>query len=126
VFPGTPATAEVLIEVLATLSRDDTLFHCAHANTIVSGHASLAAKERQQILLTTLCTHEEIDRINTFGVWRAHRLFSAAPAIDFTDHSADPIATGQLVRAIISFLAASARASRYSAKSARWTPLALF
>jgi hypothetical protein len=26
VFPGTPATAEVLIEVLATPSRDDTLF----------------------------------------------------------------------------------------------------
>jgi len=75
VFPGTPATAEVLIEVLATLSRDDTLFHCAHANTIVSGHASLAAKEPQQILLTTLCTHDEIYRINTFGVWRAHRLF---------------------------------------------------
>lgn len=32
----------------------------------------------------------------------------------------------QRARAIISFLAASARASRYSAKSARWTPLALF
>jgi hypothetical protein len=27
IFPGTPETAEALIEVLATLSRDDTLFH---------------------------------------------------------------------------------------------------
>ena len=58
----------------------------------------------------------------------AHRLFSAAVAIDFLDDGTDPIITllGQLVRAIISFLAASARASRYSAKSARWIPLALF
>jgi hypothetical protein len=58
----------------------------------------------------------------------AHRLFSAAVAIDFLDDGTDPTTTllGQLVRAIISFLAASARASRYSAESARWTPLALF
>jgi hypothetical protein len=68
VFPSTPATAEVLIDVLATLSRDDTLFHCARANTIISGHSGLDVKERRQGLLTTFCTHEEIERINTFGV----------------------------------------------------------
>jgi hypothetical protein len=66
VFPGTPSTAEALVEVLSTLSRGDTFFHCARANTIVSGHAGLDTKERQQILLNNLCTREEIDRINAF------------------------------------------------------------
>jgi hypothetical protein len=47
----TPSTAEALIEVLATLSRDDTLFHCARTHKIVSGHASLDGKQRQEILL---------------------------------------------------------------------------
>jgi hypothetical protein len=53
-FQGTPSTAEALIEVLAKLRRDDTLFHCARTNTIVSGHASLDGKQQQEILLKTL------------------------------------------------------------------------
>lgn len=80
VFPGTPATTEALIEVLGTLSRDDTLFHCARTNTIVSGHTGLDVKERQQILLKTLCTREEIARINAFT--REHP-GSGAPAVFF-------------------------------------------
>jgi hypothetical protein len=32
----------------------------------VSGHAGLDTKDRQQILLNTLCTREEIARINPF------------------------------------------------------------
>jgi hypothetical protein len=53
-FQGTPSTAEALIEVLAKLSRDDTLFRCARTNTIVSEHASLDGKQQQEILLKTL------------------------------------------------------------------------
>ena len=37
VFPGTAGTQRELVQILATLSRDDTLFQCARINTIVSG-----------------------------------------------------------------------------------------
>jgi len=74
VFPSTPGDGGGAHR-LATLSHDDTLFHCARANMIISGHSGLDVKKRKQVLLTMLCTHEEIDRINTFGVWRAPSFF---------------------------------------------------
>ena len=69
VFPSTPGDGGGAHR-LATLSRDDTLFHCARANTIISRHSGLDVKKRKQVH-----THEEIDRINTFGVWRPPSFF---------------------------------------------------
>jgi hypothetical protein len=37
VFPGLKGTHRELMQLLSTLSRDDTLFQCARINTIVSG-----------------------------------------------------------------------------------------
>ena len=72
VFPGTRTTPESLHEVLATLSRDDTLFYCARINIQVSGHSlTLHPMERQQRALKLLHTPDEIiDRLNQFA--RAH------------------------------------------------------
>jgi hypothetical protein len=56
--------------VLATLSRDDTLFNCARANTIIS-RALGPRREGAKAGFAHHALHaEEIDRINTFGVWR--------------------------------------------------------
>ena len=70
VFPGTEATEQALIEVISALSRDDTLFFCARTNTLISGPGDFDVKGRQQRALNTLCTREQIDRINVFA--RAH------------------------------------------------------
>jgi len=69
VFPGTPTTAESLHDVIATLSRDDTLFYCARVNIQVSGHSLvLRPMERQQRALGVLRTPDEIvGRLNLFA-----------------------------------------------------------
>jgi hypothetical protein len=72
VFPGTPTTPESLHKVIATLSRDDTLFYCARINIQVSGHSlSLGQMARQQRALEVLHAPREIvERLNQFA--RAH------------------------------------------------------
>jgi hypothetical protein len=80
VFPGTEANERTLIEVLATLSRDDTLFHAARINTLISGHGDFDVKPRQQQALSLFCTSEQIDRINDFA--RRHKT-SGPPAVFF-------------------------------------------
>src|SRR6266702_6724666 len=60
IYPELEATEETLIALLASLSRDDTLFHCARTNTIVSGPGNFDPKARQQQAVTKLCTSEEI------------------------------------------------------------------
>lgn len=67
IFRGTAHDEETLLGVLATLSRDDTLIHCARLNTLVSGPGGYDFKGRQQRALQVLCTNEQIDRINAFA-----------------------------------------------------------
>jgi len=67
VFPGTKGTPRELVQLLATLSRDDTLFQCARTNTIVSGFGDFESVPRQQQALDMLCNQDQIDRINDFA-----------------------------------------------------------
>src|SRR5258708_12582378 len=69
VFPGTPTTQEARHEVLATLSRDDTLFYGARINVQVSGQSlTLHPMDRQRGALEVLhVPNEIIDRLNQFA-----------------------------------------------------------
>jgi hypothetical protein len=67
VFPGTTGTQRELVAVLATLSRDDTLFQCARVNTIVSGFGDFENVPRQQQAADMLCNREQVGRINGFA-----------------------------------------------------------
>ncbi len=67
VFPDTKGTLRELVQVLATLSRDDALFQCARTNTIVSGFGDFEDVPRQQQPLDMLCNQEQIDRSNDFA-----------------------------------------------------------
>ena len=66
VFPGTKGTENELIDLLASLSRDDALFHAARLNTLVTGPGDFDVKGRQQSALNILCTNQQIDQINAF------------------------------------------------------------
>lgn len=66
-FPGTTASGAALRETLAYLSRDETLFVCAHANIIVTRTGADDIKKRQETLLKWLLRPEDINRINTFA-----------------------------------------------------------
>jgi hypothetical protein len=70
-FPGTAANESALLDTLANLSRDDTLFECARANIVVTGAGGDDQQGRQQRLLYRLLTSGEIDQINAFA--RAHQ-----------------------------------------------------
>lgn len=72
VFPGVTGTEQELIEVLGTLSRDDTLFHTARLNTLISGSGDYDLKGRQQAALNWLCKSAQIDRINAFIISRGN------------------------------------------------------
>ena len=80
VFPGTKGTKRELVQLLATLSRDDTLFQCARTNTIVSGFGDFENVPRQQQALDMLCNQEQIDRINDFA---SRHKATGAPLIFF-------------------------------------------
>jgi len=80
VFPGVTASESALIDLLATLSRDDTLFQCARLNTIISGPGDSDIKPRQEQALSQICSQEHIDRINDFA-WR-HKM-SGPPVVFF-------------------------------------------
>jgi hypothetical protein len=67
VFPGIELTEKALLELLTKLSRNDTLFHYARANTVVTGFGTFDSKERQEILIGALYTRNAIDRINAFA-----------------------------------------------------------
>lgn len=67
VFPGLDADERSLIAVLATLSRDDTLFHCARLNIIVSGPGDFEVKPRQEQAIRFACNPDQIAHINTFA-----------------------------------------------------------
>ena len=67
VFPGTTGTQRELVAVLATLSRDDTLFQCARGNTIVSGFGDFENVPRQQQAADMLCNREQVGRMNGFA-----------------------------------------------------------
>lgn len=70
VFPGIVANERALIEVLNTLSRDDTLFQCARLNIIASGSGDYDMKPRQEHAISQFCTSEQIARINAFALRR--------------------------------------------------------
>lgn len=73
VFPGTEPNERTLVQVLVTLSRDDTLFQCARINTLISGFGDFDTKPRQQQALNLHCTQEQIERINDFA--KRHKAF---------------------------------------------------
>ncbi len=79
VFPGTAGTQRELVQILATLSRDDTLFQCARINTIVSGFGNSENVPRQQQATSMLCNREQIGRINSF----ASRYKASGPPLVF-------------------------------------------
>jgi hypothetical protein len=79
VYPGLESSEQALLQLLAKLSRNDTLFQCARTNTIVTGFGGFDIKERQEIALRILCTPEEVGRINAFA--REHP--GAGPPIVF-------------------------------------------
>jgi hypothetical protein len=79
VFPGTKADEHTLIALLECLSRDDTLFHAASVNTLITGPGDYDVKGRQQAALATYCTPEQIERINNFA--RRHQ--SSGPPVIF-------------------------------------------
>ncbi|WP_029083767.1 hypothetical protein [Bradyrhizobium sp. th.b2] len=68
VFPGVKASEQALVEVLSVLSRDDTLFMCARLNIIVSGSGDFEVKSRQQQAIDSICSSEQIARINAFSL----------------------------------------------------------
>jgi hypothetical protein len=67
VFPGVEGSERSLVEVLSTLSRDDTLFQCARLNIIVSGPGDVEMKSRQEQAIRSVCTAEQLARINAFA-----------------------------------------------------------
>lgn len=71
-FPNVKGTEQELIEVLATLSRDDTLFHAARLNTLISGSGDYDLKGRQQAALDWLCNLAQVGRINAFITGRGN------------------------------------------------------
>ena len=66
VFSGVKGTEQELLGCLAELSRDDTLFHAARLNTLISGPEDFDVRGRQQRALSWVCTPEQIGRINAF------------------------------------------------------------
>jgi DNA-binding Xre family transcriptional regulator len=80
VYPGVESTEQTLLDLLATLSRDETLLVCGRVNTIVTGPGDFDYKGRQQQALNLLCSREEIDRINVFA--KAHNT-AGPPAVFF-------------------------------------------
>lgn len=79
VFPGMKGTQRELMQLLAMLSRDDTLFQCARINTIVSGFGDFDNVPRQQQALNMVCGPAQIARINDF----ANRHKSSGPPLVF-------------------------------------------
>ena len=79
VFPDMKGTQRELMQLLAMLSRDDTLFQCARINTIVSGFGDFDNVPRQQQALNMLCGPMQIARINDF----ANRHKSSGPPLVF-------------------------------------------
>ncbi len=77
-FPGTTASGAELLDTLANLSRDDTLFECARVNIIVTGAGADDPLGRQQKLLNRLLKTQDIDQINAFA-----RAYGARPPIVF-------------------------------------------
>jgi tetratricopeptide (TPR) repeat protein len=55
VFPGTKTDERAVIELLGTLSRDDTMFHAARLNIIISGPGDFDMRPRQEQALQMLC-----------------------------------------------------------------------
>ncbi len=70
-FAGTTGSEAALLDTLATLSRDDTLFECARTNIVVTGAGDDDQQRRQQRLLYRLLTSSDIDQVNAFA--RAHQ-----------------------------------------------------
>ena len=60
-FPGIKGTEQELVDLLASLSRDDALFHAARLNTLISGPGDFDSKGRQQLALNQFCTKQQID-----------------------------------------------------------------
>jgi hypothetical protein len=81
VFPGTKADERTLVALLDGLSRDDTLFHAARLNIVVSGPGDFETRSRQEQALHALCTPEQIDQINAFA--RRHKA-AGPPSVFFT------------------------------------------
>ena len=67
VFPGLEATEKALVNILATLSRDDTLIHAARLNILTSGSGDFDAFGRQKLAVRWLCTREQAKRIDNFA-----------------------------------------------------------
>ena len=81
VFHGVDPTEETFLDVLATLSRDDTLFHAARLNIIVSGEGDADVKSRQERAIANICAPHHLQSINAFAAGCAK---NSAPIVFFT------------------------------------------
>ena len=75
---GPPQAKPSLLDTLANLSRDDTLFECARANIIVTGAGADDPLQAPTEALDRLLTTQDIDQINAFA-----RAYGAPPPIVF-------------------------------------------
>jgi hypothetical protein len=65
------ADEETMKAILAMLTRDDALFHCARVNTIATGFDAMVSPiERQRRLVAMYCNQDQIAAINAFA--KAH------------------------------------------------------
>ena len=68
---GVRADEEAMKAILATLTRDDALFHCARVNAIATGFdAMVSSIQRQRRLVAMYCNQDQIAAINAFA--KAH------------------------------------------------------
>jgi hypothetical protein len=67
VYPGLPANENALLELLAGLTRDDTLLICARINAMVTGFSTLGDAERQQRACGWICSQHHLHRLDAFA-----------------------------------------------------------
>jgi hypothetical protein len=67
VYPGLPANENALLDLLAGLSRDDTLLISARINAMVTGFSTRSDAERQQQACRWICSQHHLRRLDDFA-----------------------------------------------------------
>ena len=73
-FPGKTASDGDLVELLRPMRRDDVLFMCAYANTLVSGFGVSSPDNRQVRAIQQLCDSEQIASVGKFALRSGRRV----------------------------------------------------
>jgi hypothetical protein len=67
VYPSLPVDENALLELLAGLSRDDTLLICARLNAMVTGFSMQSNAERQRRACGWICSRQTLHRLDAFA-----------------------------------------------------------